>query len=311
MIKAFKKRRTLFKAPSRIWFAPHIRNLKTVSEHAPQQAADLAFALFCTPLSSERREARHFFLVQRARPFLSSAQHHIIKTPRGDIPTYIFEPERSTPHAIVLIAHGWTAESSFMALFAERLRQTGYKAILMDAPAHGKSKKRKASLIDYTGSVLSVAQAYKADYAIAHSMGCLAVLHAGSGGPPFYQAHQFKKYVLLAPPNKLSKITYEFAKVRNMSDRARMAFEKHLERIAHRPLLSYSGVDLLSSGKTAPPTLLIHSRDDFEIPICNSEEIALHYKNSSLLTFEGLGHRKILSAPPVVKAAIEFLRTPA
>lgn len=310
MTEAIKKRRILFKNASRIWSTPHIDNLKALSLHAPQRAADYAFSLFCKPISSERREARHFFLIQRARPFLGFAQHQIIKTGRGEIPTYIFEPEKSSPHAVVLIAHGWTAEASFMALFAERLRQIGFRAVLMDAPAHGKSKRRRASLVDYTESVLSVAQTYNADYAIAHSMGCLAVLHAGSGGPPFHKSHDFKKYVLLAPPNKLSKITYQFAKARNMTDRARKAFEKRLERIAHRPLSSYSCSDLLRKGNKPPPTLLIHSRDDLEIPISNSEEIASQCKNSSLLIFDGLGHRKILSAPPVVKAAIEFLRSP-
>lgn len=310
MTKVHKKRRIKLKAPSRIWHTPYIDNLKALSLRAPQHAADLAFRLFCKPNSSERREARHFFLIQRARPFLSFSHHQIIKTGRGEIPTYIFEPEKPSPLATVLIAHGWTAEASFMTLFAERLRQTGFRTVLIDAPAHGKSKSRKASLIDFTEAVLSVAHAFHADYAIAHSMGCLAVLHAGSGGPPFFRAHNFKKYVLLAPPNKLSKITHAFATARNMSERARRAFEKHLERIAHRPLLSYSASDLLSSGKTSPPTLLIHSRDDLEIPISHSEEIASQCQNSSLLIFDGLGHRKILSAPPVVKAAIEYLKTP-
>lgn len=309
MTKLTKKGRIALKAASRIWFTPSINNLKSLSLRAPQRAADFAFDLFCAPNSSERREARHYFLIQRARPFLGLAEHHIIESGRGQIQTYIFEPERSSAIATVLIVHGWTAEASFMSLFAERLRRAGFRAVLMDGPAHGKSKQRRASLIDFTEAVLSVAEAYNAEYAIAHSMGCLAVLHAGSGGPPFYRAHNFKKYVLLAAPNKLSNITYEFAQVRNMSERARRAFEKHLERIAHRPLLSYSASDLLSREKLDIPSLLIHSRDDLEIPLYNSEEIASQCKNTSLLIFEGLGHRKILSAPHVVRAAVEFLRT--
>jgi pimeloyl-ACP methyl ester carboxylesterase len=289
----------------RVWASAEVPDLADLSRRSPQRAGDIAFRNFCEPHRSERREAGHTFLVRRARRFLKDARQLTVPSPHGDIPVYVFEPETATPRATVLVAHGWTAEASFMTLFGERLRHMGARAVLLDAPAHGKCKRTRASLVDYTESVLRVAEAYKPDYALAHSMGCFAVLHAGGGGPPFRQRYDFKRYVLIGPPNEFGEITREFADARHMTATARVSFERHLERIAHRRLESFTASNLLRSANR--PALLIHSKDDREIPIRHAEAIAEACPTAELLPFDGMGHRKLLSAPQVVRAAVTFL----
>jgi len=279
-----------------------------LSRRAPQRAGDVAFRNFCEPHQSERREAGHAFLVRRARRFLHLAREIRVPSHHGALPVYVFEPDRVPSRATVLIAHGWTAEASFMTLFAERLRHMGFRAVLLDAPAHGKSRRTRASLVDYTEAVLTVADAFKPAYAVAHSMGCLAVLHAGAGGPPFHRSFDFQRYVLVAAPNALSRVTREFADARHMTAAARAAFERHLVRIAHRPLATFGGADLLAA--TGRPALLLHARDDHEVPIRNAEEITARCPAARLQTFDGLGHRKILSSPQVVRAAVTYLLAP-
>lgn len=289
----------------RVWASAEVPDLSELSRRSPQRAGDLAFRNFCEPHRSERREAGHAFLVRRARRFLKDARQLTVPSPHGDIPVYIFEPETKTPRATILVAHGWTAEASFMTLFGERLRHMGARAILLDAPAHGKCKRTRASLVDYTESVLRVAEAFKPDFALAHSMGCFAALHAGGGGPPFRHKYDFKRYVLIGPPNEFSQITREFADARNMTPTARATFERHLERVAHRSLAAFTASHLLRAANR--PALLLHARDDFEVPISTSEAIAKACPPTKLIAFDGMGHRKILSSPQVVRAAVGFL----
>lgn len=290
---------------TRVWASVDVPDLSKLSRRSPQQAGDVAFRHFCEPHRSERREAGHTFLVRRARRFLKDARQLSVASPHGDIPVYVFEPETGKPKATVLIAHGWTAEASFMTLFGERLRHLGARAVLLDAPAHGKCKRTRASLVDYTRSVLRVADAFKPDFALAHSMGCFAVLHAGGGGPPFRRTFDFSRYVLIAPPNEFGSITREFADARGMTATARVSFERHLERVAHRRLQTFTAANLLAAARR--PALLIHSRDDFEVPISNSHDIASRCETAELTVVDGWGHRKILSSPQVVRAAVSFL----
>ena len=292
----------------RVWASAEMPDLALLSRRAPQRAGDIAFRHFCEPHRSERREAGHTFLVRRARRFLKDATETWIDSKQGPVPVHVFEPETNPPRATVLITHGWTAEASFMTLFGERLRHLGYRALLLDGPAHGKCPRRRASLVDYTQAVLTVAETFKPDFAIAHSMGCFAVLHAGEGGPPFHRPYHFKRYVLVAAANRFSNITRGFADMRKMTPQARVAFERHLERIAHRPLSSFTGADLLSA--TGRPALLLHARDDYEVPISNAAEIVARCTNARLQAFDGMGHRKILSSPQVVRAAVAFLQAP-
>jgi pimeloyl-ACP methyl ester carboxylesterase len=282
-----------------------VPDLSELSRRSPQRAGDIAFRHFCEPHRSERREAGHTFLVRRARRFLKDARQLTVPSPHGDIPVYVFEPEAKPPRATVLVAHGWTAEASFMTLFGERLRHMGARAVLLDAPAHGKCKRTRSTVVDYTESVLRVAEAFQPDFALAHSMGCFAVLHAGGGGPPFRRKYDFKRYVLIGPPDEFGEITREFADARHMTPAARTNFERHLERVAHRRLSTFTASHLLRSADR--PALLIHAKDDFEVPIRHAEAIVANCSNAELIPFDGFGHRKILSSPQVVRAAVSFL----
>ena len=67
----------------------------------------------------------------------------------------------------------------------------------------------------------------------------------------------------------------------------------------------------LSMDRIAPrlelPLLVIHDRDDREVPWVDGASIADASPRASLLSTEGLGHRRILRDPKVIEAAIAFL----
>jgi pimeloyl-ACP methyl ester carboxylesterase len=271
----------------------------------PAVAGTLAYRHFLRPHLSSRRSADHAVLVERARFHLRNARWVRVPTIHGEVQAYVFEPDGAARGG-VLIAHGWTSEASFMAVFAEQLRRAGFRVVAFDQPGHGKSAQERASLFDCARSLLQVAEALcPVRFVVAHSMGGLAALLAGEGQPPLPRAHPFERYVLVSTPNRFSTITQEFAEELSLGEAAQRVYERHLERIAHRPLAAFTAANLLAA--TGRPALVIHARDDAEVVFQNAEEIVAQCPKAELLPVDGLGHRNILFAPPVIRAALSYL----
>ncbi len=272
---------------------------------APGLAGDLAYRRFCLPRYSTRRSPDHAQLADRARFHLRNATWVSVPTTEGQVEAYVFEPE-GRARAGVLIAHGWTSEASFMAVFAEQLRRAGFRVVAFDQPAHGRSAQRRASLIDCARALLQVAEALgPLRFAVTHSMGGLATLLVGEGGLPMARCYPFERYVLVSSPNRFSTITQEFADEFHLGPAARRAFETHVARVAHRPIAAFTAARLLAA--TERPALVIHSRDDAEVGFYNAEEIAAACPGARLQAVDGLGHRNILFAPPVIRGVVSYL----
>lgn len=290
---------------------PPSRNIDfaALSENSPALAGDLAYRRFCTPRLSERRSPNHDKLTERARFHLRNAELVRVPTSRGAMQAYILEPDKNPRGETVLVVHGWTSESSFMTVFAEPIRRAGFRVVLFDQPAHGKSDGERANLIDCAHALLEVGEALgPIKHVVAHSMGCLAALLVGEGGPPMPHRANFERYVLIACPNRFSDVTREFGEGLGLTEAAQRAYERHLERVAHRTIASFTGTNLLAA--TGRPALLIHARDDAEVALRCAEEIVTACPRAELKAFDGVGHRMILHATPAARAAVAFL-TPA
>jgi pimeloyl-ACP methyl ester carboxylesterase len=271
----------------------------------PDAWGEIAFQRFCTPAASRYRSADHQVLVERARFHLGDASALRVPMAEGELQAYVFDPEGAWNGGSVLLVHGWTSEASFMTAFAEHFRKRGFRIVLFDFPAHGQSTPERASLIDCAHAVRAVAEALgPIEYILAHSLGGMAALMAAGGGPPMPRGYPIRAFVLVAMPNHFSAVTRTFGEDEGLSPEAQRAYERRLEIIAHRKIADFTGVNLLST--TGRPTLLLHSRDDPDIAFADAEEMAAS-TGAELIAFDDLGHRKILYAPPAVRAASAFL----
>jgi pimeloyl-ACP methyl ester carboxylesterase len=259
------------------------------------------------PHLSSYRSPDHEQLAERARFHLRHATHVRVATTQGDIQAYVFGPERSAASgASVLLVHGWTGEASFMTAFAEHFRKRGLRAVLFDLPAHGKSGGERTSLIACAHAVRHIAEALgPMHYVVGHSLGGMAALLAGGGGSPMPRAYPFLDYVLVAVPNRFSEVTRKFGEELSLSPAAQRAYELRLEDLADRRIADFTGANLLAA--SGRPALLIHARDDADVPSTDAEEIAGSCSFARLQLCDGLGHRKILYAPPVVRSAAAYL----
>jgi pimeloyl-ACP methyl ester carboxylesterase len=277
----------------------------TSSSLLTEIAGARAFRRFCTPHLSSHRSADHERLAERARFHLRSARTRRVMTSVGELQTYAFEPEGPCV-ASVLLVHGWTGEASFMGAFADYLRRRRVRSVLLDLPAHGQSAGRQTNLMDCAHAVREVANAMgPIRFAIGHSIGGLALLVAGEGRPPMPSSCMFEAYVLIAVPDRFADLTRRFGDEQGLSPAGLRAFEWRLERLAQRKVTDFSGSDLLAA--TRRPTLLLHARDDQEVPFTDAERLAAAAPFAELQALEGLGHRVILYTPHVVRAAVAFL----
>jgi pimeloyl-ACP methyl ester carboxylesterase len=284
---------------------PYIEPVRMPDNGAAEATGLRAFKLFCAPSQSTRRSADHDKLVERARYHLRQTERRCITTSVCKIQTYTFTPD-AEPVGSVLLVHGWTGEAAFMGAFGEFLRRRGYRAVLMDLPAHGESEGSEASLFDCARAVLEVAETLAPiRFALGHSIGAMAVLTAGEGHHPLPRGFPFEAYVLVSMPDEILDVTRDFGAELRLTPAAQCAFERRLEYLASRRMSDFTGAKLLTA--TNRPALLLHSRDDKEVPFACAENVTASAPLARLKAFDNMGHRAILYAPPVVRAASEFL----
>jgi pimeloyl-ACP methyl ester carboxylesterase len=284
---------------------PNVRTPRALTDLPAAVAGDTAFRIFCTPALSRHRTDDHHRLVQRARFHLRHARWERVATPVGEVQAYVYEPD-GICFGTVMVVHGWTSEAAFMTAFVEPLRRSGFRVVAFDFPAHGLSPGRRTNLAECAGAMLGVADHYgPVDAVVAHSFGGFVSLLVAEGGLPLSHAHKIGRFVLLACPNRLAAVTADFGSELGLDRKAQRIYERHLERVGHRPVASFSAVELLHA--TGVRALVVHGDQDREVPFRNAEEIDAACANAHLMTFPGMGHRTILYAPPVFRAVMNEL----
>src|ERR1700719_4650401 len=142
--------------------------------HTHKLCGDFAYEQFCTPRLSSHRSPDHDLLIERARFHLRHAAPVQVPTSEGNIQAYVFEPGAPRVTATVLFVHGWTAEAAFMTVIGEQFRKRGFRSVLFDLPAHGKSAGERTNLIACAHVIRQVAETLgPIQFVVAHSLGGL------------------------------------------------------------------------------------------------------------------------------------------
>ena len=260
---------------------------RTVGTVAPGVAAHWAEQLFCRPPRQERRE--------REESFLATGRQFAVRHGDGELRAW----EWGTGPAVVLV-HGWGSRAGRWATLAPALLARGYRVVTYDAPAHGTSPGRMASLPEFAQALSAVAARLGPLHAVAgHSLGAAAIVLALSRGLEAGRA------VLIASPANPEGFAESFAEMLAIPVPVREQMQRNLEarlRIQWRDL----HVPTLAAG-LGTPALLIHDRQDDYVAAADSAAIAAAWPGASLLLTGGLGHRSIIHDPAVVSAAAEFI----
>jgi pimeloyl-ACP methyl ester carboxylesterase len=281
--------------------------VRVASEIAPRSMGRAAFSLFCTPFRPRGLTREQKASVARALSRLDEARAETLTIACGYIQTYIFEPDPGVPaRGNALLLHGWTGRAAFMTAFVAPLRKLGYRVIAVDLPGHGQSSGRQ---LNVPLAVQAVTETVRVNgplsTIIAHSFGGAVAATAIAGGVPAYRPIPVRQLVLVASPNSLKDVTDDFSGMIGIGRRARLALAARIHQVAGRPVESFVGTDYLR--RTATPTLVIHSVEDREVAFAASLGLAAAGPFVTHHAVEGLGHRRILYAPQVIRAVTRYL----
>jgi pimeloyl-ACP methyl ester carboxylesterase len=201
---------------------------------------------------------------------------------------------------VVLLAHGWGGVGGQLRAFVPPLVERGFSVVVFDAPGHGRSGGRRSSLVDFARALRAVAEAAGRVHAvIAHSLGGAATALALRDGL------KARRTVLVAAPADPEDWTREFA--RRLAIPAPV-MDRMRSRVEGRLGVRWSDLRVLPLARSLDtPLLLVHDRDDAEVPWADGAALASAWPGARLLTTAGLGHRRILREPAVVSAAVGFV----
>lgn len=255
---------------------------------SPRAAAALAAPLFFrAPSRRPRSEAEVAVLSRGERFSIGEGPDRLVAWRWGD-------------GATVLLLHGWGGCAGQMTPLVDPVLRAGFSVVALDAPAHGESPGRRASIPVFAAALARVAEAVGPLHGIvAHSMGGAAFTLAATRGL------RARRAVFIGPPADAAVWYREFVRWLSLPAAAEPALRAQVEGIAGVRIDRLNARDLGPAMKV--PLLVIHDRQDREVPLEAGAEVARTAADGRLLVTEGLGHRRILRDPGVAGSAVRFL----
>ncbi|SHG24767.1 Pimeloyl-ACP methyl ester carboxylesterase [Flavobacterium segetis] len=201
----------------------------------------------------------------------------------------------------ILLVHGWSGRGTQLYKIADELLGIGYSTISFDAPGHGKSPGNRSIMTDFISIILEInKQEGPFEVAIGHSLGGMSVLNAIKQGLKVNQA------VVIGSGDIVEDIIDDFVAKLKLNPNISTQLRLHFEKKYGEKMNNYSAY--LAAAETIIPVLVIHDKNDFEVPVKAGINIHKHLKNGELLLTEGLGHRKILGNDDVLEKIIQFIK---
>jgi len=271
--------------------------LQTAYIFSDDLGTSLAERLFTSPRRYPRPDREKAILASGKR-FTVDVQ---LRAPRWDGARTPVVTWRWGVGPTVLLVHGWEGRGAQLGALVEPLVAAGLSVVTFDAPAHGSSPGSRLYLTDHADAVIDVVAAVGPVHAIvAHSFGAAASLLAHARG-----GVDAPRNVMIAPNVLIDDSVKKFASLVALDEPDRLALEDNLA--AHTGV----GIDSLRLdrlvGTRDSALLVIHDRDDREVPPLHGEKLAQAWGQARLVLTGGLGHRKILRDPGVIARVVETI----
>ncbi len=279
---------------------------------APAVAARQALGLFTTPRfqrppSPQDREvmaAAEVLDLRFSPPAPQGAQDGRLRVYRWR------RAEEAEAAPRVLLVHGWESRASRLARWVEPLRSAGFEVLAVDLPAHGDSDGRRTFPSAAAAALAAVAATAGPFHAVVgHSFGAVCAVVAVAGGAltglPAFPA---EKLVLVAGSDSLTGVIARFGAMVGLPGRVVERLHGEIGTLSGHPIEAWSASSMMAC--CALPTLVVHDRDDDEIPWSDGEAIAAAAPAATLVATEGLGHHRVVRDPAVISRATAFLEAP-
>lgn len=287
---------------------------------APTLTGRIAFTAFCTPPRSKQGPNRAA-AVKSVGARLDAATRLSVPFPCGSVAAHVFEPaqvfepvnvfEPASGGAdarvrSVILLHGWTGEAAFMSAFVTPLQRAGFRVVAFDLPAHGQSTGAQLNVPIGVASLAAVARAFAPVHAIvAHSFGGSIALAALAGTVPAQPRVEAQRLALLGSPASMAEVARWFGTTVGLGERGQSALEARIHDVAGVPVSDFEGKAQLA--RFGRPTLLLHCRDDREVPFAHAQTLSEAGPFVRLEPLQKLGHRRILQSRKVAAMVADFV----
>lgn len=204
----------------------------------------------------------------------------------------------------VLLVHGWGSAAWQLGAFVEPLARHGFRVAAFDAPAHGGSPGATTSAVEMSEVALAAGRVLGPLHAaVGHSAGAAAIARAVTRGLAA------GRLALLAPWTRPEAWVARYAAGLALPPAATARLVAAVEDEAGAPLAS---VDVATLAPAIPaPTLVVHDADDALVALDDVRAAAARLRRGTLVETRGLGHARILRAPEVVEAVVQFVARPS
>ena len=203
----------------------------------------------------------------------------------------------------VLLVHGWEGSAADFIPLATTLANKGYRAALVDLPAHGRSRGRSTTLPDCMRALSMVADALGGLHAIVgHSFGAMATALAVA------ESHvSANRVVLFAPVATPEQFIEPFSRMLGLAPEFAHGVVRRIEPRVGRSVESF---DVRRAVRyLTVPSLIFHSPQDRVAEYSYARQIAEAWPGSRLSECEGQGHRRVLADPDAIAETVEFFRS--
>ncbi len=264
----------------------------------PALSVRAAYRLFATPLPLRlfARKTRwdNSWRIE-SRPFESAGLTLYTPAAAGNGPT-------------ALLVHGWGGHAGQMRPLANALLEHGLRPVILELPAHGRSAGSSSNLPQFTRAIEYVSarlhqEGHDLQLAVAHSLGANALAQAASRGL------DAPRLVLLAPPASPHEFTRMFAHVFGLKESIRASMQRRIE--AREGILMSRFEPAAVGPRIRVPTLVVHDRGDAVNRFADGEAFVRAIANARLVATVGLGHRKLLQDPQVLRDVVAFASSAA
>jgi pimeloyl-ACP methyl ester carboxylesterase len=208
---------------------------------------------------------------------------------------------------VVYLLHGWGGYRGQLGAFVGPLTGAGFRVVAVDAPGHGESGPGRfgpgrGMLPEFSAALRSAVGYYGPGCGvIAHSMGASATAVAALDGL------DVQRLVLIAPVTDPVTAIDIWTRMAGVGARIRDRMPRLIERRARISLSDFDVVARAAEREDLPSALVIHDAADKEVPFGLGARVAGAWPDARFQNTHGLGHRRILRDPEVIRSAVSFL----
>lgn len=263
---------------------------------SPALAVRGAYRLFSTPLPPK--------WMYRQQPALNTWTPS--EWPFEDASITLYEPPPGPAAPLVVLLHGWGGHAAQMHPLARALSAQGLRPLLVDLPAHGRSRGSTSNLPQFARAIEYLVarlqqQGHEVRGVVAHSLAANALAYTAARSLPV------DRLVLLAPPASPYAYTRLFAQVFGLSERTRARMQQLVE--AREGILMRQFEPPAVGPRVSAPTLIVHDREDRINRFADAEAYRDAIAGAQLLETSGLGHTRLLRDDDVIRAVIDHVKS--